>query len=141
MRRLKCSNAERERIRGIIKYHDLPIELSGKFLRRQLAKHGDLFRDIIIAHIADDMAKREFCRERIPKYLAALKKLKAIEAEKPCLTLKELAVNGNDLSDIIPPSPEMGNIMKALLYEVIDGTLENEKAALLARAAELVGRV
>ena len=141
LRRLKCSNAERERIRGIIKYHDLPIELSGKFLRRQLAKHGDLFRDIIIAHIADDMAKREFCRERIPKYLAALKKLKAIEAEKPCLTLKELAVNGNDLSDIIPPSPEMGNIMKALLYEVIDGTLENEKSALLARAAELVGRV
>ena len=35
----------------------------------------------------------------------------------------------------------MGNIMNALLYEVIDGTLENEKAALLARAAELVGRV
>ncbi len=140
LRRLKCSNTERERICKIIKYHDIPIELSGNFLRRQLAKHGDLFRDIVAAHIADDMAKREFCRERIPTYLKALEKIKEIEDEKPCLTLKELAVNGSDLTDMIPPSPELGRILRKLLMEVIDGKLENEKGALKARAAELTAR-
>lgn len=137
LRRLKCSNAERERICGIIKYHDLPIELSGRFLRRQLSKHGELFRDILIAHIADDMAKREFCRDRIPKYREALKRIGEIMSEKPCLTVSELAVNGGDLKAIIPPSPEMGRVLKELLAEVIDGRLENEKSALLRRAAEL----
>ena len=44
-----------------------------------------MFRDIVAAHIADDMAKREFCRERIPTYLKALEKIKEIEGEKPCL--------------------------------------------------------
>lgn len=137
LRRLKCSNAERERICGIIKYHDLPIELSGRFLRRQLAKRGGLFRDILIAHIADDMAKREFCRDRIPKYREALKRIGEIMSEKPCLTVGELAVNGGDLKAIIPPSPEMGRVLNELLAEVIDGRLENEKSSLLRRAAEL----
>ncbi|MDE6030273.1 MAG: HD domain-containing protein [Oscillospiraceae bacterium] len=137
LRRLKCSNAERERICGIIKYHDLPIELSGRFLRRQLSKHGELFRDILIAHIADDMAKREFCRDRIPKYREALKKIGEIMSEKPCLTVRELAVNGCDLKTFIPPSPEMGRVLNELLAEVIDGRLENEKSALIGRAAEL----
>lgn len=140
LRRLKCSNAERERVCKIIKYHDLPIELSERSLRRQLAKHGELFRDIIIAHIADDNAKREFSRGRIKGYLTALKKIKEIETERPCLTLKELAVNGGDLSDMIPPSPELGRVLNTLLTEVVDGTLKNEKGALLSRAAELVGR-
>lgn len=140
LRRLKCSNAERERICGIIKYHDLPIELSGRFLRRQLAKHGELFRDIIIAHIADDTAKRDFCRDRIPQYYEVLKKMSAIEAEKPCLTVRDLAVNGGDLKELIPPSPEMGQVLKELLAEVIDGRLENERSALIRRASELTGR-
>ncbi|MDE7194941.1 MAG: HD domain-containing protein [Oscillospiraceae bacterium] len=140
LRRLKCSNADRERICGIIKYHDLPIELSGRFLRRQLSKHGELLRDIIVAHIADDMAKREFCRDRIPQYYEALKKVSAIEAEKPCLTVKELAVNGNDLKELLPPSPELGRVLKELLAEVIDGRLENKRIALIKRAAELTER-
>ncbi len=138
LRRLKCSNAERERICGIIKYHDMPIELSGRYLRRQLSKHRELFRDIIIAHAADDMAKREFCRDRIPQYYRALERIAAIEAEKPCLTVKELAVNGNDLKELIPPSPKMGQVLGELLAEVIDGRLENERSALMGRAAELI---
>lgn len=137
LRRLRCPNSERERICEIIKYHDLPIELSGRFLRRQLSKHGELFRYILIAHIADDMAKREFCRDRIPKYCEALEKINAIIAEKPCLTLRELAVNGNDLKEILPPSPELGRVLGKLLAEVIDGSLENEKNTLLRRASEL----
>lgn len=140
LRRFKCDNATRERVCEIIKYHDTPVELSEKHLKRQLAKHGEeCFRDIVMAHIADDMAKQEFCRDRIPKYREALAIAAEISARKPCLTVRELAVSGNDLKDIVPPSPELGKLLKRLLEEVLDGALANDRAALLKRARELSG--
>jgi tRNA nucleotidyltransferase (CCA-adding enzyme) len=139
LRRLKCSNALRERVCGIIRYHDMPIELSDKFIRRQLSRRGDLFGDILLAHIADDSAKKPECAERIPMYRQAIEAAARISAEKPCLTAKSLAVDGNDLRAIVEPSPKMGAILKQLLDEVIDGSLPNEKPALIERARELAG--
>lgn len=142
LKRLRCDNATRERVTNIIKYHDMPIELSSRFLRRQLSKHGfDGFKDIILAHIADDRAKKEFCQDRIPKYKEALQKALEITEQRPCLTLKELAVSGKDLKAIMPPSPKMGEILRRLLNEVIEETLSNEKSALLARAEELLKKM
>ena len=58
--------------------------------------------------------------------------------EKPCWDLKSLAVKGGDLKDIMEPSAKMGEILGELLNEVVEGSLENEKAALMARARELL---
>ncbi len=141
LKRLRCDNAARERVTNMIKYHDIPIELSSRFLRRQLSKHGiDGFRDIIYAHIADDSAKKASCRERIPKYREALQKALEINEQRPCLTLKELAVSGKELKSIMPPSPKMGEILRRLLNEVIEDKLPNEKSALLKRAEEMLDK-
>lgn len=138
LRRLKCDNATRERVCHIIKYHDIPVELSARSIRRALAKHGlEGYRDIISAHIADDMAKAPFARERIPACREALKKAEEIAAGQPCLSVNALAISGGDLAGIIPPSPTMGRVLKKLADEVIDGELENERGALLKRAGEL----
>lgn len=138
LRRLKCDNATRERVCHIIKYHDIPVEVSARSIRRALAKHGlSGYRDIINAHIADDMAKAPFARERIPAWREALKKAEEIAECQPCLSVSELAISGGDLAGIIPPSPKMGRVLKKLADEVIDGELENERGALLKRAAEL----
>ncbi len=138
LRRLKCDNVTRERVTNTIKYHDMPIEQSARFLRRQLSKHGiDGLRDIISAHIADDCAKTAACRERIPQYKAALQKALEINEQHPCLTLKDLAVSGKDISTIMPPSPKMGEVLRKLLDEVIEGKTLNEKTALLKRAEQI----
>lgn len=138
LRALKCDNALRERVVEIVRYHDIPVETSRKYIKRRLAKHGaEVFADIMNAHIADDSAKQDFCRERIPKAREALAISEEISAQTPCLSVKSLAVSGNDLKDIVPPSPLMGKILSELLAEVVDEKLPNEKNALLERAAEI----
>lgn len=138
LRSLKCDNALRERVVDIVRYHDIPVDTSRRYIRRQLAKHGaEIFADIMSAHIADDSAKCDFCRGRIPKVYEAIAIAEEISAEKPCLSVKSLAVSGSDLRDIVPPSPLMGEILSKLLGEVVDEKLPNEKSALLRRAAEI----
>ncbi len=123
----------------IVRYHDIPVDTSRRYIRRQLAKHGaEVFEDIMNAHIADDSAKFDFCRERIPKAREAIAIAQEISAQQPCLSVRTLAVSGNDLKSIVPPSPLMGEILSKLLEEVVDEKLPNEKSALLKRAAELM---
>ena len=138
LRELKCDNALRVRVCEIIKYHDIPIELSHRAIKRQLSKlGGELFCDVMEAHIADDSAKQPFTLARTETARQAIRIAEEIAQEKPCLDLKALAVNGGDLKEIMEPSPMMGEILGELLSEVVDGTLENDKAALMARAEEL----
>ncbi len=139
LRELKCDNALRMNVCEIIKYHDIPVELSERIIRKRLARYGaELFREIMEAHIADDSAKRAFCLERTEKERKAIEIAEKIAAEKPCLSLRQLAISGSDLKAIVPPSPEMGRLLKKLLAEVVDGSLPNEREALLKRARELL---
>ncbi len=138
LRALKCDNALRERVVETVRFHDIPADTSHKYIRRQLAKHGaEVFADIMYAHIADDSAKQDFCRERIVKEREVLAIAEEILSQKPCLSVRTLAVSGNDLRDFLPPSPLMGEILSKLLSEVVDEKLPNEKNALLKRAREL----
>lgn len=138
LRGLKCDNATRERVVEIVRYHDMPINDTARYLRRALSRHGyERLCDIIRAHIADDMAKKPECRERIPSYEAALVHARELMERAPCLTVHDLAVTGGDLKDIVEPSPKMGRVLAALLAEVVDGTLPNTKQALLERARQL----
>lgn len=138
LRDLKCDNALRVRVCEIVKYHDIPVELSRKTIKRRLSRlGGELFCDVMEAHIADDSAKQEFARARVETARQAIRIAEEIAQEKPCLDLKGLAVNGGDLREIMEPSPVMGEILGKLLAEVVDGVLENEKSALMARAKEL----
>lgn len=142
MRALKCDNALRRRVTEIVRYHDIPADTSRRYIRRQLAKHGsEVFTDIMNAHIADDSAKCEFCRERIPKVREVLKIAEEISAQQPCFSVRDLAISGSDLKETIPPSPLMGEILSKLLSEVVDEKLPNDKAALLKRAEELKNSV
>lgn len=142
LRALKSDNALRQRVAEIVRYHDIPVDTSRRYIRQQLAKHGsDVFTDIMNAHIADDSAKCEFCRERIPKVREVLKIAEEISAQQPCFSARDLAVSGSDLKGIVPPSPLMGEILSRLFSEVVDEKLPNEKAALLKRAEELKNAV
>ena len=141
LRALKCDNSSRERICEIVKYHDIPIQLSKKFIRRQLAKHGlSALRDIIKAHIADDSAKVPEASKRIPDWREVLKMAEQIDEEQPCLSLSRLAISGKDLGKFEKPSPKYGEVLNQLLSEVIEEEIPNERDILLKRAEELFKR-
>lgn len=138
LRALRCDNATRERVVEIVRYHDMPINDTARYLRRALSRHGyDRLCDIIRAHIADDMGKKPACRERIAAYEAALVHARELMERAPCLTVRDLAITGSDLKGIVEPSPKMGRLLSALLAEVVDGTLPNTRQALLERARKL----
>lgn len=134
---LKCDNETRLRVVEIVRFHDLPLQDSERFINRQLAKHGAVLSDIISAHIADDSAKIPEARERIPKWQKILALTEEITAKHPCLSTSDLAIGGHDLMELMPPSPRMGEVLRSLLAEVIDGALPNERDALMNRAREL----
>ena len=53
-----------------------------------------------------------------------------VSAEHPCFTLKDLAVNGNDLKAFGLKGPALGNALQQLLEAVMDGRVPNEKERL-----------
>lgn len=138
LRRLKCSNALRERVCSIVKYHNAPLKDNDRAVRRFLAKHGEqLACDIAMAHIADDLAKKEEARARVTEWYAVISRIHRLASEC-CFTMKDLAVDGNALREIVPPSPLMGEVMKRLLEMVVDGDIPNEREILLQEAAKYV---
>lgn len=138
LRRLKCSNALRERVCAIVRYHDVPLSDTDKSVRRLLRKYGlETVRDICLAHICDDSAKTPECAGRCGEWCAVLSRAEAL-APSCCLTLKDLAVDGKALSGLMEPSPEMGKALKFLLDEVINGNFPNEREFLLKEAAKYI---
>lgn len=140
LRRLKCSNALRERVCTIVRYHDVPLSDTDKSVRRLLRKYGlETVRDICLAHICDDSAKTPECAGRCGEWSAVLSRAEAL-APSCCLTLKDLAVDGKALSGLMEPSPEMGKALKFLLDEVINGNFPNEREFLLKEAAKYIAK-
>lgn len=138
LRRLKTSTALRERVCAIIKYHDIPLPENDRSLRRMLSKHGEeLSRNIAMAHIADNMAKKPEYRVRCADWRDLIERIPEM-AKESCLTIKSLAVDGKALADIVPPSPLMGETLKFLLSGVIDGSFLNEREFLLQEAAKYI---
>ncbi|MBR2855264.1 MAG: HD domain-containing protein, partial [Clostridia bacterium] len=137
---LRLSNDFRDRLVTLVRYHDIPLRTeSGKintdrsFLLRRLNRFGEAdLRALFVIHCADRIAtgysspERE--RARLRERIAALD---ALLADKPCFTLKDLAVNGHDLSAAGLRGKAVGEALNALLEAVMDGKVPNEKAALL----------
>ena len=57
--------------------------------------------------------------------------LSQIREEKDCLSVRDLAVNGHDLMDLGISGKDVGRTLNALLEQVLDERLPNEREALL----------
>ena len=132
LRRLKFPNAERERVVRLVLTHDAPIPPERKSVRRRLARCGEEDFFLLLAlHRADTLAQAERNRPR----LQTLDELEALArellAEAACLSLKDLAVNGNDLLALGLRGPAVGQALRSLLEAVLDERVENEREKLL----------
>ena len=136
---LRCDRKTRDRVIRLVRYHDIPlrtdsgaVNLDRSFLLRRLNRFGEEdFRALILIHRADRIATGHSPREREDRRMAErIAALDALLAEKPCFTLKDLAVNGNDLQALGLKGPAVGDALKQLLEAVMDGRIPNEKAQL-----------
>ena len=62
------------------------------------------------------------------------------EEKKECLFLKDLAVSGSDICALGAAGKEIGDILFALLDEVIEGRCENTPEKLRTRASEMIAK-
>lgn len=134
LKRLKCSNALTGTVATLVR--EAAAGMPGAALtltaRRFLSRYD-------LATITDLTA---LCSARHPEQAEAFAAMQQEAARlvetNACCRINQLAVNGRDLMDAgIRPGPGLRRVLDALLEQVLTGQLPNEKAALLAAAAQV----
>lgn len=139
--RLRYDNETLERVTELVRIHDLPLPEQKKGIKRLMMRmsHEDILRLLEIQR-CDRLAHHPDHRTLPDSWYALPREMDAILAEGACLSLRGLAVNGNDLLRLeIPAGPELGRVLQALLDAVVDGELPNTRDALLHAAEGMRG--
>lgn len=136
MKRLKYDNDTIKKIHTLILRHSEHI-FNEKEMRLSLSALGpELFRLLMEVKKADNMAKREFVLNENRWFDRCSSQAEELVANGFCLTLGQLAVNGNDLKTIGFEGRAIGAMLEKLLRAVVVGELENESSVLLKKAME-----
>ena len=137
LRRLKAPTALRETVVLLIEQHMTRLEPDRKFLRRRLSRLGPEMLDQLLLLQEADMCSKGVCKdEEMAQFSQCLALLAQIRAEESCLSLRDLAVDGNDLLALGLRGKAIGDSLNMLLDLVLDEQLPNDRAALLAAAKE-----
>ena len=135
--RLKAPTALREEVVTLIGRHMTRLQPERKWLRRQVSKFGFSMVESQLALQDADMGSKGTGEDDGSAAFSAVRGLLAeLKAEDACLSLKDLAVNGNDLMALGYRGKAIGTCLNALLEQVVDERLPNERKALLDWAAE-----
>ncbi|MCR4691675.1 MAG: CCA tRNA nucleotidyltransferase [Lachnospiraceae bacterium] len=139
MRALRFDNETRKRIIILTENHDLRISPEKKAIRKVLSRLGeDNLRLLWEVQIADTTAQSDYQREeKLAGIAEAKRQMELVLADKECFSIKDLAVNGQDLLQLgYPKGPALGAELKELLAAVLEDPSQNTKETLLKLAAE-----
>ena len=140
-RRLRFDKATAQRICMLVRYHDRPIPLTEKAIRRAMNQLGvEGLRHLCAVKRADNLAQHPDYRSRQREIDEGEAIMDALLEKDACFSLKQLAVNGRDMAALGLEGPAIGQALQTLLETVMDGKTENDRAALLALAKEKYSR-
>ncbi len=136
LRRLKAPTALREEVVTLIGRHMTRLQPDRKLLRRQVSKYGFPMVEAQLALQQADMGSKGTVEDDGSAVFAEVRQLLAdLKAEDVCLSLKDLAVNGNDLMALGFQGRAIGACLNRLLELVVEERLPNKKETLLTFAA------
>ena len=134
-RRLRFDKAAAQRICLLVRYHDRPIPLTERAIRRAMNQLGvDGLRQLCAVKRSDNLAQHPDYRGRQQEIDRGEAIMEELLAKDACFSLKQLAVNGQDMMALGLQGPAIGKMLQALLDAVMDGVVENERNALLSLA-------
>lgn len=134
--RLKAPTALREEVVFLIAQHMTTLLPERKALRRRLSKWGaERLQKLLDLQNADFNGKGILAEPFPFQEIQAL--VADILEEESCLTRQDLAINGRDLTAMGYEGVAIGKCLDALLLQVVDEELPNEKTALLAAAERM----
>ena len=138
-RRLRMDKKSAQRIVTLVRWHDRDIPRTEKAVARAARQLGeDTLRQLLAVKRADNRAQSPLCRGRAADIDRAEAILDDLLARQSCFSLRELAVRGNDLTALGLRGPAVGEALQKLLDAVLDGSVPNERPALLALAQKLI---
>lgn len=131
--RLKVDNNTKNQVLTLIKYHDLDLQSTERYIKRLCYKLGDLemVKKLVLVQRADNFGQAPIHSERIEKFNQIDKIIEKLEQENLSFSLKDLAVNGKDLISIGLLGKEIGDSLRYLLEAVLNDEVKNDKEALL----------
>jgi len=132
LRRLRAPNTLREQAVFLAEQHMTILEPDRQVLLKWVGKHGkDNIRRLLELQQADFHAKGT--GETTDYFQKMLELLDSLMEEEPCLTAKDLKINGRDVLALgVDPGPLVGECMRFLLERVQENAVENTREALLA---------
>lgn len=139
--RLRCDNYTKQRVCTLVKHHDRQIDENKKAVKRLLLRLSfDVVRDLLALKRCDNLAQVPEVRAERCEYLDRIGALvDEIESDGACLSLRTLAINGNDLKSLgIAEGRLVGEILNSALKMVVDENILNDKDELLKFAANFV---
>ena len=133
--RLKAPTALRQQVVLLIDRHMTRLQPDKKQLRRQIGRLGwETVEQILLLQEAD-MGSKGTGESDDPAIFAAIRQvMEEIRREDSCLSLKDLAVKGNDLMALGFAGKEIGQMLNSLLEQVLEENLPNDREALLSWA-------
>ena len=132
MLELKLDKKTTERVTMLVKLHDSPIDEDARAIRRKLNKYGEeALLELIALQRADTLGLAPEFHTRLAHFDALVSLTNEVIASGAVFSLRDLAVNGNDLKRRGLRGKEIGLTLKKLLSAVLDERVKNEKAALL----------
>ncbi len=136
MKRLRFDNSFIETVCTLIAMHSDEIG-SEKHIRRIISRIGadNLFL-LLEVKKADNLAKCEFVLEENVYFDKCAETARELIRQGECMSLRQLAVNGNDMISLGLSGRDIGSALDTLLGLVIDETLANEKESLIAYTKE-----
>ncbi len=143
--RLKFSNATADKVCHLIKHHMFFFEenWTDAAVRRFICRVKPEYIDELIDLRYADIYGMHRCKvdprsESVKKLNHLMDRVREIESQKQILSLKDLAVNGNDLIKIgIPTGRKLGFILNELFQCILDDPAMNEREKLLDVAKKI----
>ncbi len=143
LERLRFSNRETESILTLVRYHGEIHPLAEKRVKKLLGLLGEenLFRLCQLSRADLSAQAPALYEQRIGAIEESEALIREILDREDCVSLRNLAVNGNDLLALgYPQGPSLGKALNTLLDQVLDGALPNERTALLRKAEERLNK-
>lgn len=144
LRGLRYDNQTVKLVTQLVEAHDRTIEPRKPVIRRCLNKMGlKQFLRLLDVKEADYMAQAQLYGDRLHKVeiLQMTNEIFVAQIQQEdCFSLKDLAINGDDLIQLgYKPGKKIGTVLNQLLEMVIDGTMENSKDLLIQWANQNKG--
>ncbi|MBN2875218.1 MAG: polynucleotide adenylyltransferase, partial [Spirochaetales bacterium] len=143
LKRLKYPNVVVDEVAALIRYHmfDYADNWTDAAVRRFVSRVGfERVRPLALLRLADSSGMGHGSAD--PRsVLPLVERVEALQAKDQAFSIKDLAINGNDLSAIgWPRGPAMGRALAELLEAVLDDPELNTREKLLDIARRIQGK-